>query len=239
MPSPRPKMPVARPARAQDHLAAGDAGVLAGLDDLRDDRPPGDLVRRPVVALLDRDLVREELLHVLDHRDAQREDGQAEQRRRPAGCRGRRPGSRGRRARAYSCGQNRNATRNATPHIAEIRNHSATDPLRALLRARARDRPGVRRCARPRRRRGSPPAAPAAPATWPRRRPSETCGGCGVSVGCGGSLGVAAVPGPVRPVGSGGAHAFAPSQIAIPTIAASPKMKATMPSAVGPIPPAS
>jgi hypothetical protein len=29
-----------------------------------------------VVALLDRDLVREELLHVLDHRDAQREDGQ-------------------------------------------------------------------------------------------------------------------------------------------------------------------
>ena len=51
--------------------------------------------------------------------------------------------------------------------------------------------------------------------------------------------GAVAVPsGAGSAVGSGGAHAFAPSQIAIPIIAVRPTTKATMPSAVGPMPPA-
>ena len=218
-PRPRPKMPAAAPAERMISSRRAmpvslPAAASCAMTVLRATSSDG-----PVVPLLHRDLVREELLHVRDHRDAQREHAEAEECRRSAACRGRRSSSRVCRA------PRTRAARTGSAEERQRRQRRDEEPQRdralgAPLGAGARHRPLRACCGRSRRRRARRRAAPA---------PAGTS-----SVQLGGAVGSSAVS---ESASVRGGHDLAPSHSANPISPASPTMKAMRPSDTGPIPP--
>ena len=143
-PRPRPKMPAAAPAERMISERRAmpvslPAAASCAMTVLR-----ATSVRGAVVALLDGDLVREELLHVRDHPDAQREHGEPEETADQRRVEGVDRSSRACRAPRTRRARTGRQTRNASADSAEMMNHSRDRVLGALLGAGARDRPLAR-----------------------------------------------------------------------------------------------